>query len=198
MFTLKKGSVLCRNASSTRHKRGPRIVLQARQRNYREAQCRGRSVHGPLQQSQTGPHNGRKVLATEAQGGALTRPGDVYLRSLFLGNPIVLDFAVTHAQQLKYTDKVRNASWVTAGSFAEHYSSMEKGRQRREAVDAGCDFTAMVGRKLWRLEPQCFSSDPQSWGTSLTCLVWVIDRRGSHEQNLYGAERHPSCAFRRA
>ena len=57
---------------------------------------------------------------------------------------MVLDFAVTHAQQPKYTDTVRNASWVAAGSFAEHYSSDQKARPRREAENAGSDFTAMV------------------------------------------------------
>ena len=88
--------------------------------------------------------------------------------SLFLGNPIVLDFAVTHAQQLKYTDKVRNASWVTAGSFAEHYSSMEKGRQRREAVDAGCDFTAMVVESYG------------AWSPSASAVIRKVGERLSH------------------
>ena len=56
----------------------------------------------------------------------------------------MLDFAVTHAQQSKYTDTARNASWVAAGSFAEHYASDQKARQRRESESAGSDFTAMV------------------------------------------------------
>ena len=85
-----------------------------------------------------------KSLGNRGPGGALTRPGDVFLPSLFLGKPIVLDFAVTHAQQSKYTDTVRNASWVAAGSFAEHYASEQKVRQRRESEDAGSDFTAIV------------------------------------------------------
>ena len=109
-----------------------------------------------------------KSLGNRGPGGALTRPGDIYLPSLFLGNPIVLDFAVTHAQQLKYTDKVRNASWVAAGSFAEHYSSMEKGKQRREAVEAGCDFTAMVVESYG------------AWSPSASAVLRKVGERCSH------------------
>ena len=64
-----------------------------------------------------------KSLGNRGPGGGLTRPADVFLPNCTLGSGMVLDFAVTHAQQLKYLDSVRNASWVAAGSFAEHYST---------------------------------------------------------------------------
>ena len=109
-----------------------------------------------------------KSLGNRGPGGALTRPGDVYLPGLQLGNPIVLDFAVTHAQQLKYTDKVRNASWVTAGSFAEQYSSTQKGQQRHESEEAGCAFTAMVVESYG------------AWSSSASAVLRKVGERLSH------------------
>ena len=131
-----------------------------------------------------------KSLGNRGPGGALTRPGDIYLPSLFLGNPIVLDFAVTHAQQLKYTDKVRNASWVAAGSFAEHYSSMEKGKQRREAVEAGCDFTAMVVESYG------------AWSPSASAVLRKVGERCSHAsgglrtESLYPTDLKPETVIK--
>ena len=112
-----------------------------------------------------------KSLGNRGPGGALTRPADVFLPTASLAKGtvaqgmvldfadvflptaslakgtlaqgMVLDFAVTHAQQLKYLDSVRNASWVAPGSFAEHYAQT-KARQRQEATEAGFLFTAMV------------------------------------------------------
>ena len=107
-----------------------------------------------------------KSLGNRGPGGALTRPGDVFLPSLFLGKPIVLDFAVTHAQQSKYTDTVRNASWVAAGSFAEHYASEQKVRQRRESEDAGSDFTAMVVESYG------------SWSASALAVLRKVENEG--------------------
>ena len=71
-----------------------------------------------------------KSLGNRGPGGGLTRPGDVFLPNYEPGGGVVLDFAVTHAQQLKYLDSVRNASWVAAGPFAEHFSET-KGKQRQ-------------------------------------------------------------------
>ena len=89
-----------------------------------------------------------KSLGNRGPGGALTRPADVFLPTASLAKGtvaqgMVLDFAVTHAQQLKYLDSVHNASWVAPGSFAEHYAQT-KARQRQEATEAGFLFTAMV------------------------------------------------------
>ena len=61
-----------------------------------------------------------------------------------LGRSLVLDFAVTHVQQQKYTDTVRDANWVTAGSFAEQYATVNKSMQRAEATAAHFKFGAMV------------------------------------------------------
>ena len=71
--------------------------------------------------------NESTVLAIEVPEGGLTRPGDVFLPTYSKAKGMVLDFAVTHAQQTKYTDKVRNASWVTAGSFARALRRGKKG-----------------------------------------------------------------------
>ena len=89
-----------------------------------------------------------KSLGNRGPGGALTRPADVFLPTASiakgsLAQGMVLDFAVTHAQQTKYSDSVHNASWVTPGSFAEHFAET-KARQRQEAEKAGHLFTAMV------------------------------------------------------
>ena len=56
----------------------------------------------------------------------------------------MLDFAVTHVQQPKYTDLVRNANGVAAGSFAEHYAASHKVKEREEAEQAKHVFVAMV------------------------------------------------------
>ena len=85
-----------------------------------------------------------KTLGNHGPGGGLTRPGDVYLPNYDLGTALVLDFAVTHVQQNKYTDLVRTATWVKAGSFAERYASEHKISERAEAVAAGHRFEAMV------------------------------------------------------
>ena len=69
-------------------------------------------------------------LGNKGPGGALTRPGDVFIKNFGLGEGLVLDFAVTHVQQQKYTDSVRDANGVTAGSFAERYATENKRRQR--------------------------------------------------------------------
>ena len=97
--------------------------------------------------AQLGPRR-EMSLGNRGPGGALTRPADVFLPTASLAKGtlaqgMVLDFAVTHAQQLKYLDSVRNASWVTPGSFAAHYAET-KARQRQEADEAGHLFTAMV------------------------------------------------------
>ena len=55
-----------------------------------------------------------------------------------------MDFAVTHVQQTKYTDLVRDASVVTAGSFAERYATEHKQKQREEAAAAKLRFAAMA------------------------------------------------------
>ena len=112
-----------------------------------------------------------KSLGNRGPGGALTRPGDVFMPSLFLGKPIVLDFAVTHAQQSKYTDTVRNASWVAAGSFAEHYASDQKARQRRESESAGSDFTAMVVESYG------------SWSSSALAVLRKVGERRAKASN---------------
>ena len=83
-------------------------------------------------------------LGNRGPAGAPTRPGDVVLPSIGLGKSLVLDFAVTHVQQPKYADLVRNANGVTAGSFAESYATSHKQVQRRDAETAGYDFAAMV------------------------------------------------------
>ena len=83
-------------------------------------------------------------LGNRGPGGALTRPGDVFLPSYTLGKGLVFDFAVTHVQQQKYTDLVRSAGMVAAGAFAEKYATNHKRGQRQEAIEAGHDFTAMV------------------------------------------------------
>ena len=72
-------------------------------------------------------------LGNRGPGGALTRPADVFLRNGGVGQALVLDFAVTHVQQQKYTDLVRDANMVAAGSFAERYAVEHKRRQREEA-----------------------------------------------------------------
>ena len=89
-----------------------------------------------------------KSLGNRGPGGALTRPADVFLptgslEKGVLAQGMVLDFAVTHAQQMKYLDLVRTASLVTPGSFAGQYAET-KARQRQEAEDAGHLFEAMV------------------------------------------------------
>ena len=83
-------------------------------------------------------------LGNKGPGGALTRPGDVFIPTIGLGQSLVLDFAVTHVQQPKYTDLVRDANWVTAGSFAERYATENKKKQREEAEFARHRFGAMV------------------------------------------------------
>ena len=55
-----------------------------------------------------------KSLGNRGPGGALTRPADVFLPTASiakgsLAQGMVLDFAVTHAQQTKYSDSVHNA-----------------------------------------------------------------------------------------
>ena len=79
-------------------------------------------------------------LGNRGPGGGLTRPGDVFLPTYSKAKGMVLDFAVTHAQQTKYTDKVRNASWVAAGSFAEHYAAEKRctngWRLRKQAMNS--------------------------------------------------------------
>ena len=81
-----------------------------------------------------------KSLGNRGPGGALTRPSDVFIPNYALGNGMVLGFAVTHAQQIKYLDSVRTASWVAAGSFADHFSESKK-KQRQEAEEARLLFT---------------------------------------------------------
>ena len=83
-------------------------------------------------------------LGNKGPGGTLTRPGDVFFTNSGLGHPLVLDFAVTHVQQQKYTDTVRDANWVTAGSFAEQYATTNKVKQREGAEVAKMKFAAMV------------------------------------------------------
>ena len=83
-------------------------------------------------------------LGNRGPGGALTRPADVYVRNGGLGQALVLDFAVTHVQQQKYTDLVRDANMVAAGSFAERYAVEHKRKQREEAEETKTKFTAMA------------------------------------------------------
>ena len=90
----------------------------------------------------------KQFLAPATGFERLTRPGDVFLPTYSKAKGMVLDFAVTHAQQTKYRDKVRNASWVAAGSFAEHYATEKRVYQRLEAeqpwIHSRHEFTAMV------------------------------------------------------
>ena len=102
-----------------------------------------------------------KSLGNRGPGGGLTRPADVFLPTYTLGKGMVLDFAVTHAQQTKYLDSVRNASWVAAGSFAEHYSETKE-KQRQEAEEAQLGFTAMVVESFG------------SWSKSAMAVLWKV------------------------
>ena len=54
-----------------------------------------------------------------------------------------MDFAVTHVQRTKYVDLVRDASVVSAGSFAETCATEHKPKQR-EAAAAKLRFAAMA------------------------------------------------------
>ena len=77
-------------------------------------------------------------------GGGRTRPADVFIKGFCLGQGLVLDFAVTNVQQTKYTDLVRDANLVEAGSFAERYATEHKQKQREEAEAAKLRFAAMA------------------------------------------------------
>ena len=83
-------------------------------------------------------------LHNTGPGGGLTRPADVFISSFRAGQGLVMDFAVTHVQQTKYTDLVRDASVVSAGSFAERYATEHKQKQREEAAAAKLRFAAMA------------------------------------------------------
>ena len=96
-------------------------------------------------------------LGNTGPGGALTRPGDVFLSTFDVGQSLVLDFAVTHVQQPKYTDLVRDANWVTAGSFAERYATENKKKQREEADAARHKFGAMVVESYGAWCPSAFA-----------------------------------------
>ena len=110
-------------------------------------------------------------LGNRGPGGELTRPGDVFLPTYSKAKGMVLDFAVTHAQQTKYTDKVRNASWVAAGSFVEHYAEEKKVHQRLEAEEAGHEFTAMVVESYG------------SWSVSATSVLKGVGKRRAQASN---------------
>ena len=83
-------------------------------------------------------------LDNTGPGGGRTRPADVFIKEFCLGQGLVLDFAVTNVQQTKYTDLVRDANLVEAGSFAERYATEHKQKQREEAEAAKLRFAAMA------------------------------------------------------
>ena len=111
-----------------------------------------------------------KSHGNRGPGGGLTGPGDVFLPNYELGGGMVLDFEVTHAQQLKYLGSVRNASWVAAGSFAEHFSET-KGKQRQEAEAAQLLFTAMVVESFG------------SWSRSALTVLWKVGALRANASN---------------
>ena len=96
-------------------------------------------------------------LGNTGPGGTLTRPADVLLSTFDVGQSLVLDFAVTHVQQPKYTDLVRDANWVAAGSFAERYATENKKKQREEAEAARHRFGAMVVETYGAWSPSAFA-----------------------------------------
>ena len=69
---------------------------------------------------------------------------------------------------LNIRTKSETLAGLPRGSFAEHYSSMEKGKQRREAVEAGCDFTAMVVESYG------------AWSPSASAVLRKVGERCSH------------------
>ena len=60
---------------------------------------------------------------------------------------------------------------MAAGSFAEHYASDQKARQRRESESAGSDFTAMVVESYG------------SWSSSALAVLRKVGERRAKASN---------------